>query len=103
MTTRQERGRAIAATQKLEQRGKVWLVPSQSGPGKYTVVPDDAAPYCSCKDHEEGGDHKDDGRVFCKHIYAVQFTMSRTVQEVSVDGTVKTTTETLSVKTTAER
>jgi hypothetical protein len=38
MDPRQQRGLVIAATQKLVQKGKVWLVPSQTGNGKkYTV------------------------------------------------------------------
>jgi transposase len=70
MTPREERGLVIAATQKLTNKGKVWLVPSQSGRGKYTVCPDHEHPFCSCPDHEETG-----GK--CKHLYAVEFTMSR--------------------------
>jgi hypothetical protein len=44
MNAREERGLVIAATQKLTQKGKVWVVPSQSGRGKYTVCPDPKAP-----------------------------------------------------------
>ena len=65
MNAREERGLVIAATQKLTQKGKVWLVPSQSGKGKYTVCPDPENPYCSCPDHEDHG-----GK--CKHLYAVE-------------------------------
>ncbi len=39
----------------------------------------------------------------CKHIFAVEYKLSRTVREVAVDGTIRTTTETLTIKTTAER
>lgn len=84
MTPREERGLVIAATQKLVQKGKVWLVPSQSGKGKYTVHPDPETPFCSCPDHEETG-----GR--CKHIYAVEIAMKR---ETATDGTI-TETQTL--------
>src|SRR5271165_4632449 len=84
MNAREERGLVIAATQKLTQRGKVWLVPSQSGKGKYTVCPDPESPFCSCPDHEETG-------MPCKHIYAVGFTMTR---DIAKDGTV-TETKTL--------
>src|SRR5207247_10871329 len=76
-----ERGLVIAATQKLTQKGKVWLVPSQSGRGKYTVHPDADTPYCSCPDFEETG-------CKCKHIYAVDFTMKR---DTAADGTVTET------------
>src|SRR5438067_12809973 len=78
MNAREERGLVIAATQKLTQKGKVWLVPSQSGRGKYTVCPDPDSPYCSCPDHEETG-----GK--CKHIYAVECVIQR---ESMKDGTV---------------
>jgi transposase len=91
MNARQERGLAIAATQKLVQKGKVWLVPSQSGRGKYTVCPDSENPFCSCPDHEETGQP-------CKHIYAVEFTVGR---EQRTDGTVvETKTMTLTQKKT---
>src|SRR5438105_2140114 len=84
MNAREERGMVIAATQKLTQKGKVWLVPSQSGRGKYTVCPDSDNPFCSCPDHEETG-----GK--CKHLYAVEFTMKR---DTDKDGTI---TETRSI------
>jgi transposase len=91
MTPREERGLVIAATQKLTQKGKVWLVPSQSGKGKYTVVPDGESPYCSCPDFEETG-------LPCKHIHAVEFTMKR---ETAKDGTItETRTVTLTQKKT---
>jgi transposase len=82
MDPRQQRGLLIAATQKLTQKGKVWLVPSQSGNGKrYTVCPDPDCPFCSCPDHEETG-----GK--CKHIYAVEFAMKR---DKAADGTITET------------
>jgi transposase len=90
MDPRQERGLVIAATQKLVQKGKVWLVPSQSGKGKYTVVPDGEAPYCSCPDFEETGKP-------CKHLHAVTFTLER---ETAKDGTV---TETRSLTFTQKK
>ena len=82
MNERQQRGLVIAATQKLTQKGKVWLVPSQTGNGKkYTVCPDADAPFCSCPDHEETG-----GK--CKHLYAVEFVMKR---DIAPDGTITET------------
>lgn len=81
MDARQQRGLVIAATQRLTQKGKVWLVPSQSGKGRYTVCPDPETPFCSCPDHEETG-----GK--CKHLYAVEFTMQR---DTAADGTVTET------------
>src|SRR4051794_15765786 len=90
MTPREERGLVIAATAKLTPKGKVWLVPSQSGKGKYTVCPDHDSPYCSCPDHEETGEP-------CKHVFAVRFAMNR---EHAPDGTV---TETQSVTFTQKK
>ena len=67
MNAREERGLAIAAMCKIEHKGGVYLVPSQSGKGRYTVCPDAEHPHCSCPDHETTGDR-------CKHIYAVENT-----------------------------
>src|SRR5438552_782494 len=90
MNAREERGLVIAATQKLTQKGKVWLVPSQSGRGKYTVHPDPESPFCSCPDHEETG-------CKCKHIYAVECVVAR---ERGADGAV---TETRTVTFTEKK
>jgi hypothetical protein len=54
---RQHKGLEIAATAKIAKKGGAWLVPSQSGKGRYTVCLDPKGPHCSCPDHEEGG-HK---------------------------------------------
>jgi transposase len=59
------------------QKGNVWLVPAQTGKGRYTVSPDDTHPHCTCPDHEERG-------CECKHIYAVRFVIQR---ELFDDGT----------------
>src|SRR5437667_2559468 len=84
MDPREQRGLVIAATQKLTNKGKVWIVPSQTGNGgKYTVCPDDATPFCSCPDHEATG-------APCKHIFAVRFTIRR---ERQADGTIVETEE----------
>lgn len=77
MCERQQRGLVIAATSKITQKGAVWLVPSQSGKGKYTVSPDEIQPHCSCPDHEAIGRE-------CKHIFAVRFVIQR---ELLDDGT----------------
>ncbi len=84
MDARQERGLAIArSNQTIVQKGKIWLVPSQTGSGrKYTVVPDAQEPYCSCPDFECG--HK------CKHLFAVHFRMTKT--ELHEDGSATVTT-----------
>jgi transposase len=89
MDARRERGLVIAATAKLVQKGKVWLVPSQSGKGKYTVCPDAAEPFCSCPDFEERNEP-------CKHVHSVRFTIQR---EQGSNGTVtETRTITLTQK-----
>jgi transposase/predicted nucleic acid-binding Zn finger protein len=91
MTPREERGLVIAATQKLTQKGKIWIVPSQTGSGrKYTVHPDSESPFCSCPDFEETG-------CRCKHLIAVETVMNR---ETAKDGTV---TETRSITFTEKR
>jgi hypothetical protein len=76
MDGREERGMRIAATCNLVKKGRAWLVPSQSGKGRYTVVPDAVEPHCTCLDHGEGG-HK------CKHIFAVEYAIQR---EENPDG-----------------
>ena len=87
--SRQQRGLEIAATAKITKKGGAWLVPSQSGKGRYTVCLDPTEPYCNCPDHEEGG-HK------CKHIFAVEYVLQR---ERNSDGST-TVTETLTVRQT---
>ena len=86
---RQQRGLEIAATAKIAKKGGAWLVPSQSGKGRYTVCLDPTEPHCSCPDHEDGG-HK------CKHIFAVEYVIQR---EHNSDGST-TVTETLTVRET---
>ncbi len=93
MDAREERGRTIAEHSGLIQKGKVWLVPSQSGNGKrYTVVPDADKPHCSCPDHETRG-------VKCKHIHAVEITMTKTEQ--NEDGSTTITTVSVKAKRTS--
>jgi transposase len=78
---REQKGLEIAATAKIERKGGAWLVPSQSGKGRYTCVPDANAPHCTCPDHQDGG-HK------CKHLFAVEYVLRR---EENPDGTVTIT------------
>src|SRR5205814_6554724 len=78
---REQRGLVIAATCKVIQKGGIWLVPSQSGNGKYTVCPDKERPHCTCPDHETRG-------CECKHIFAVRFVIQRRLFE---DGSVEET------------
>lgn len=93
MNMRERKGQDIANRFKIVKSGNLWLVPSQSGAGKYKV--DAEAQTCSCPDHEYHG-------YKCKHLYAVEFTVkreSKTVTETKPDGSTKTTTtQTVTVK-----
>jgi transposase len=74
---REQRGLMIAATSKITRKGDAWLVPAQTGKGKYTVSPNAEQPHCTCPDHETLG-------CECKHIFAVRFVIQR---ELFDDGT----------------
>jgi transposase len=89
---REQRGMRIAATCKLTKNGQVWLVPSQSGHGRYTVSPDPESLHCSCPDHETRG-------LKCKHLFAVEFAMKR---EQHDDGST-TVTKTVTVTETINK
>ena len=81
--TREERGMNIAARVKLGKAGKEWIVPSQSGSGRYVVDPNEDT--CTCPDYVTHA-------VKCKHIWAVEFTRTREAE--SSEGkkrTVRTT------------
>lgn len=78
VSTREQRGREIASTRKLTQKGVLWIVPSQTGPGSYVVdTTERRGPTCSCPDYELRA-------MPCKHVYAVEFTMRR--ETVAPDG-----------------
>jgi len=68
MDGREQRGLEMAATLKLRREGRLWVVPSQTGPGSYAVDPKRET--CSCPDFEAR-------QAKCKHIYAVEFTLRR--------------------------
>ena len=71
LTAREQRGLALSAVGKLTRRGKLLLVPSATGTGKkYTVLPDEDCPFCSCPDFEERGEP-------CKHVFASRYTSKR--------------------------
>ena len=83
---REQRGLALAALYRIDKtpEGK-WVVPSQSGDGRtYTVDPEKR--HCNCPDHEQRG-------VKCKHMFAVEFVITR---ESNPDGT-ETVTRTFTV------
>jgi hypothetical protein len=87
MSDREQRGLAIAALYRIENKGGKWLVPSQTGNDTiYEVDPDPDHPHCSCPDHQDRG-------VKCKHMFAVEFTLTR---ERCADGS-ETITRTFTV------
>jgi transposase len=93
MDIRKQKGIAIATSRTLKKENGLYLVPSQSGRGKYKV--DVAASRCSCPDYEFR-------QAKCKHIYAVEHTIEqieRTQTTVIENG--KTTT-TATVKVTRQ-
>lgn len=89
MDDRKQRGRMIAETCRLTRKGSEWVVPSQSGNGKYTVRTAGPYPTCTCPDYQ-GWANK------CKHLHAVEFA---TRLEENPDGTT-TETRTLTVTET---
>ena len=93
LSPREQHGREIAAIGRVRQSGPLWLVPSQSDDSTYKVDLTGDAPRCTCPDHELR-------RQKCKHIYAVEYTISRTTTTettVAPDGTTATTTTTTTV------
>src|SRR5712691_1937570 len=90
---RKERGQAIAAQNRIRHTPKGYLVPSQSGQGKYAVVVDGDKATCTCPDYELRAEP-------CKHVWAVRVVIERSVS-VSFDG--ETVTETVSVTKTVQR
>src|SRR5689334_20999461 len=98
MDAREQRGLEIAALTKIEEKSSgLWLVPSQSGKGKYTVCTRDNEPWCNCPDYECR-------QLPCKHVFAVQYTMRREtttqVETIHPDGT--TVRETVTFTETAK-
>jgi hypothetical protein len=93
MSIREAKGQDIANRFRITRKGNLYLVPSQSGKGAYTV--DAEKGRCSCPDFDFTG-------AKCKHIFAVEFTVRRetkTVTETAPDGSTKTTvTETVTIK-----
>jgi hypothetical protein len=87
MDARQEKALVIAAKSKITRKGDLYVVPSQSGAGKYEVNPDPVYPRCTCPDFEVRG-------VRCKHIYATEIVIERerTTTTESADGAKTVTT-----------
>src|SRR5580704_9574326 len=71
LEARQQRGLELAATVKIVRKRNEWIVPSQSGKGRYKVRAISKKKFqCNCPDHETHG-----GK--CKHIFAVQYVRQR--------------------------
>lgn len=94
MEVREQRGLEIASAKKIRQsKSGLWLVPSQSGPGEYSVdLADMDKPACTCPDFEERNKP-------CKHIFAVAYFI---VRKQNPDGST-TVTETVTVTETKRR
>jgi transposase len=76
---RQERGLAIAKNYKITKRDdKTWLVPSQSNSNNYYFVKSNGhGATCNCPDCKKNGKgHK------CKHIFAVEYIVTHTINEL---------------------
>lgn len=72
LSLREQRGAELAARRKIMQTTDGWIVPSQSGNGRYTVSLD--LDRCSCPDHELR-------KTKCKHMYAVEFAIQQGVEK----------------------
>jgi transposase len=81
MDIREQRGIALAATKTITKQGGRWVVPSQSGPGMYSVFIKPTEHSCSCPDYETR-------RQDCKHIFAAIYVMRR---EENPDGSTTVT------------
>jgi transposase len=92
MSIRQQKGLQIAQRFNITREGRLWLVPSQSGKGKYKV--DAEKQQCTCPDF-------DFRHLPCKHIFAVEQVIERqktTTTTTDAEGkTTTTTTETVKV------
>jgi transposase len=70
---RQQKGVEIATGYRIQESAKGFIVPSQSGQGSYLVTLKEAAATCTCPDFELR-------RQRCKHIYAVEYSLTRQQQ-----------------------
>ena len=84
---RKERGYVIAKSTHITQTETGWKVPSQSGHGTYTVISNGFDATCTCPDHETR-------HCKCKHIWAVELTVTKEVDNmgnVTITKTLKKT------------
>lgn len=90
---RKQRGQEIAKQGQLFCTGPWWIVPSQTGEARYKVEMTDGAPRCDCPDFTLRG-------MKCKHIFAVEFTVSREVSQTAEIDSEGNTTLTMAVTET---
>jgi transposase len=88
MSIRQQKGLQIAQRAGIVQEGRIYLVPSQSGKGKYKV--DVEKRQCTCPDY-------DFRREPCKHLYAVEVVIEKAKTTTTDARGNTTTTETVKV------
>jgi transposase len=88
MSIRQQKGLQIAERATITRQGRLYLVPSQSGKGKYKVDADKRQ--CTCPDY-------DFRREPCKHLYAVEQVIEKTKTTTTDAQGTTTTTETVKV------
>jgi transposase len=93
---RKLRGFEIAKTNHISKNGKGWLVPSQSNGTPYIVQFSDNGdePTCNCPDHQYR-------KMKCKHIFAVELTVTREIDEQGAVTETKTAKVTYSQDWTA--
>ncbi len=95
MDARQQRAMEMVNNPNIKQKGNLWLVPSQSGKGEYTVNLENETPHCTCRDHEFR-------RATCKHIHAVLIVVERTktvVTTTTIEEGKPAVTETVETET----
>ncbi|HLX59280.1 MAG TPA: transposase [Ktedonobacteraceae bacterium] len=85
MNVREQKGKEIASRLKIERKDNKWIVPSQTGKGKYTVDIEGKIPHCTCPDYELRG-------LKCKHIYAVEFSIKTETNHETQTTTITKTT-----------
>jgi len=91
MSLREQKALQIIERANITRDGQLWLVPSQSGRGRYKV--DAEKQTCSCPDYDFRHNK-------CKHIFAVELTIKReTTTTVKTDAKGKTTTTTKTTET----
>jgi hypothetical protein len=73
MNPRQQKGLDIATGYRVRESAKGFMLPSQSGQGIYLLSIQRADATCTCPDFELGHQR-------CKHIYAVEYSLTREQQ-----------------------